>query len=257
MKKIIVHKKNGNRMCHTQFDPRRFGLLAPLMAPQLLTLRRAARLIDAVRRRRIYDCGDRSDHVFFLQGGVIKIAAPLPRSDRESLLMFVHPGDLFGEHAMMEDRPRDHMAEAHEDSVVWVVARGVIVDIARESAAFSSEVARLMARRARYFQSRIEGLLCRDAYARVASTLQTLAVDHAITDADGLLIPNRLTQTDLANMTGLARETVNGVLVDLRARGVVELSGRTVRIKRPNLLRLIEATSPSVAAHRGDLRVVA
>jgi CRP/FNR family transcriptional regulator, cyclic AMP receptor protein len=244
-------------MCPTPFDPRRFGLLAPLTAPQLLTLRRAARAIDALRRRHIYDCGDRSDYVFFLQAGVVKIAAPLLRSDRESLLMFVYPGDLFGELAMIEDRPRDHLAEAHEDSVVWIVPRGVMVDIANQSAAFSSELTRLMARRARYFRRRIEGLLCKDAHARVASTLLNLADEHAIADADGLLIPNRLTQTDLANMTGLARETVNGVLVDLRARGVVEVNGRTVRIKRPSCLRLIEHTSPSVTPARDGLRVVA
>jgi CRP-like cAMP-binding protein len=257
MKKIFVHKKDGNRMYHTPFDPRRFGLLAPLTAPQLLTLRRAARAIDALRRHRIYDRGDRSDHVFFLQAGVIKIAAPLPRSERESLLMFVCPGDLFGELAIIEDRPRDHFAEVHEDSVVWIVPRGVMADIADQSAAFSSELTRLMARRARYFQSRIKSLLCRDAHARVASTLQTLAVDHAIADADGLLIPNRLTQTDLANMTGLARETVNGVLVDLRARGVVEVNGRTLRIRRPGSLPLIEHSSPSITPARDGLRVVA
>jgi CRP/FNR family transcriptional regulator len=220
-------------------------------------IRRAARLVRVPRRQHIYWCGDRSDRVFFLQAGVVKIAAPDPDADRKRVLMFIYSGDAFGEDGIIEGGPRDHLAEAHEDSVVWAIHREALMAIIDQSPALGKEFIRLMARRTRHFRIRLEGLLGKDAHTRVASTLLNLAAEHAIADADGLLIPTRLTQGDLADMTGLARETVNGVLADLRARGLVEVNRWTVRIKRPSALRPIQTMSPSITRDTRDVRIVA
>ncbi len=50
-------------------------------------------------------------------------------------------------------------------------------------------------------------------------------------DADGVVIPLRLSQRDIANFVGLTRETVNFILKDLRERNLIETQGRSIRLK--------------------------
>lgn len=223
-------------MCQDRFDPRRFRLLDALADPQLLPLRRVARLANVARRERIYSAGDASDRVHFLAAGVVKVATPLPPGP-DILLAFLYPGDVFGESALIDDGPRDHGAEAYEDAKIWSVSRSLFIDLLRQSPTLGHELFRLMAHGTRRFRMRVEELLQKDAHRRVARTLSNLAAEHSVADADGLLIPLRLTQADLANMTGLARETVNGVLSDLRESGLVEASRHNIRIRRPTALR--------------------
>jgi CRP-like cAMP-binding protein len=40
----------------------------------------------------------------------------------------------------------------------------------------------------------------------------------------------RMSQSELANMIGLSRQTLNGLLASLQARGVIEVSYRTIRL---------------------------
>jgi hypothetical protein len=76
----------------------------------------------------------------------------------------------------------------------------------------------------------------------VAQTLLNLAAERSVVDADGLLISLRLTQADLANMAGLARETVNIVLGHLRARGLVEMTRSHIQLRQPvGLLGSVQA----------------
>lgn len=231
-------------MCQDRFDPRRFPLFDALAEPQLLPLRRVARLSNVPCRQRIYSVGDASDRVLLLQAGIVKVAAPLPPGP-DILLAFLYPGDVFGESALIDDGPRDHVTEAYEDAKVWSVSRGLFLDLLGQSPALGIAFCRLMARGTRRFQMRVEELLQKNAQRRVAQTLLNLAADHSVADADGLLIPLRLTQADLANMVGLARETVNVVLGNLRTRGLVEMTRDNIRLKRPDALRSVHSmTSP-------------
>ncbi len=56
------------------------------------------------------------------------------------------------------------------------------------------------------------------APARFAHTLLELARDHRVREAQGILLPLRLSQQDLANLIGVTRESVN--LFTARAAGV-------------------------------------
>ncbi|MBI3402134.1 MAG: Crp/Fnr family transcriptional regulator, partial [Acidobacteria bacterium] len=195
-------------MRQARIDPRRFRLFDAIAEPQLLPLRRVARVVIVPRRQRIYSAGDASDRVLLLEAGIVKVTAPLPPGP-DVLLAFLYPGDVFGELAIIDDGPRDHATEAHEDARVWSVGRGIVLDLLGQSPALGFAFFRLMARDTRRFRMRVEELLQKDAHSRVARTLLNLAAEHSVADADGLLIPHRLTQADLANMAGLARETVN------------------------------------------------
>jgi CRP-like cAMP-binding protein len=86
----------------------------------------------------------------------------------------------------------------------------------------------------------VEGLLFKGAPARLAQTLLDLARDHGVKDAEGILLPLKLSQQDLANLIGVTRESVNlALLADFRERGLVETDGRALRVRRPDELRAL------------------
>ncbi len=199
-------------------------------------VREQTRMSEVRRRQRIYLPGDPSDQVFLLKAGVVKISAIGP-SDRELILAFLSPGDVFGELAVVDDEPRDHLAEAYEDSVICAIDRDLFLTIVRESPELGYQVTKLMGFRLRRLRGRGEELLYKSAPARVAHVLLDLAEQHGVRDADGTVIPLRLSQSDLANLVGLTRETVNIILRDFRERQLLEVDRRSIRLKDTRALR--------------------
>jgi CRP-like cAMP-binding protein len=190
-----------------------------------------------IRRKEVlYLPGDAGDRIYLLKRGVIKISA-LTGDGKEIILALLRPGEVFGEEAVLEEAPRDHMAEAYDDALLCVITRKDFMGILRAHPDLAFSVTKLVGFRLKTLRNRVEGLLFKGAPARLAQTLLDLARDHGVRDADGVLLPLRLSQQDLANLIGVTRESVNLALADFRERGLVELEGRSLRLRRPDLLR--------------------
>ena len=196
------------------------------------------RMLEVKRGQRIYLEGDPSDQLFLLKVGVVKISTSVS-DQHETILAFLYPGDIFGELAMIEDSPRDHLATAHEDVVLCALSRDLLLRMAQETPALGYQITKVMGLRLKRFRTRIEELLYKSAQARIAHTLLDLASDYGIPDNESILVPLRLNQADLGNLLGLARETVNTVLQDFKQRGLVEAGRRNIRIIDPTRLRAV------------------
>lgn len=214
----------------------RFRLLDALTKSQLSLVEQGTRMLEVRRGQRIYLPGDTSDQIFLVKAGVIKVAAIEP-GDCEVILAFLHPGDIFGELAIVDDGVRDHLAQAHEDALLCAVSRDLLLRMARESPELGYRITKLMGRRMKQFRTRVEDLLCKSAAGRVAHTLVELATEHGVTDTQGTILPFRLTQRDLGNLVGVSRETVNAVLQDLRQKGLVEVNRERIRLRNVQSLR--------------------
>lgn len=210
-------------------------LLDALTEGQRRTVQESCRTLEVRRRKRVYMPGDPSDHVFLIRSGIVKLGV-LSAEGRELILSFLHPGDVFGELAVVDDSPRDHVAEAYEDAVIHAIGRDVFQGLLRESPRLGHEITKLLGSRLRTYRIRVEELLFKSAHARVAHTLLDLAGQHGVQDAQGVVIPLRLSQRDIGNLVGLTRETVNSILKDLRQRNLIETEGRSIRLKAPEVL---------------------
>ncbi|MDF3036764.1 MAG: cyclic nucleotide-binding protein, partial [Paucimonas sp.] len=84
-------------------------------------------------------------------------------------------------------------------------------------------------RRARMVTRNLKGLALLDVYGRLTQLLNDLAVE-----ADGKrLIKEPLTQQEIASRIGCSREMVSKILKDLTAGGYIEMSRKSIEIKRP------------------------
>ena len=216
----------------------RFRLLETLNDDQRETIRKVITISELKRGSRIYMPGDSAEHIYLLRFGVVKLGTPV--ADGSLLILtFLYTGDLFGESAVIEDVPRDHVAEVHEDSIICAVPREPLLQVMRETPEFGCQLTRLMAMRLRMFKTRVEHLLHRSAQARIAHTLLTLGQQFGAEVGQGLVIPLRLSQRDLANLVGVRRETVNLVLRDFRQRGLVEAQRRRIFVQNPKALAAV------------------
>lgn len=192
-----------------------------------------------IRRKEVlYLPGDAGDRIYLLKRGVVKIST-LTDDGKEIILALLRPGEVFGEESVLEDAPRDQMAEAYEDALICVITRQDFMGILRAHPEMAFKVTKLVGFRLKTLRNRVEGLLFKGAPARLAQTLLDLARDHGIKDAEGILLPLRLSQQDLANLIGVTRESVNLALADFRDRGLVETDGRSLRVRRPDELRAL------------------
>lgn len=192
-----------------------------------------------IRRREVlYLPGDAGDRIYLLKRGVVKISALL-EDGREIILALLKKGEVFGEEAVVEDAPRDHMAEAYEDALICIITRQDFMEMLRVHPDMAFKVTKLIGFRLKTFRTRVEHLLFKGAPARLAQTLLELAGDHGVQDARGILLPLKLSQQDLASLIGVTRESVNLALSEFRKRGLVEIEGRTLRLLRPEALKEI------------------
>lgn len=215
-----------------------FRMLDALSATDRHRVEQMTRMLEVRRGERIYLAGDPSDQVFLLKSGAVRITAA-GADGQETLLAFLYPGDLFGELAIVDDAPRDHLATAHEDTVLCALNKEMVVQMVQQVPSLGYQITKLMGLRVRRFRTRVQELLCRSAPARIALTLLDLSEECGVRDDDGVLIKIRLNQGDLGNLVGLARETVNIVLQDFRQRGLIEIEGRRIRIKNELALRAL------------------
>jgi CRP-like cAMP-binding protein len=96
----------------------------------------------------------------------------------------------------------------------------------------NANLLRLLARRLRLAGIQILTLSTLDLYGRVARQLLSLAAqcgEPLKEDGDAVLIPLRLTQSDLAAMVGATRARVNAVLMHYKRHGIIAVD-RSLRI---------------------------
>jgi CRP-like cAMP-binding protein len=219
-----------------------FRMLDMLTTAQMAAFDRQTHMLEVRRGTPIYLEGDPSDQIFLLKSGAVKICT-LTADGQQTLLAFLHPGDLFGELAIVDEAPRDHLATAHEDTVLCAMNRAMVLQTVEDTPALGYQITKLLGLRLRRFRTRVEELLCRSAPDRLAHALLGLAAECGVHDQRGILIRLRLNQADLGHLVGLDRETVNAILQDFRGRGLIEIDGRRIRITDPEGLRAPVATT--------------
>lgn len=207
----------------------RMDLFGQLDKADIEKLARLAVHSDLKKRTPIYLPGDPADKVYLLKRGVVKISY-LSEAGKGITLAFLHPGDVFGELAVVDPSPRDHLAEVYEDATICSFSRGDFMAVMSAYPEISFRITKLFGLRLRKLSNRVEKLLFKSAHARLAQTLLELSQEYGVEDARGTLLTLKLSQRELGNLVGLSRESVNLCLGDFKRQGLVAAQGRSLRL---------------------------
>ena len=97
-------------------------LLCQLKPHELQALQLAARELACLPNQEIFKEGDTGDGVYVVKSGQVLISSLVGPGVRH-VFSRVNPGELFGEMAVLEDKPRSASAVAGPASVVWFIPR--------------------------------------------------------------------------------------------------------------------------------------
>ncbi|MFI5284916.1 MAG: Crp/Fnr family transcriptional regulator [Candidatus Dormibacteria bacterium] len=206
------------------------------MAPDALE-----RLADKTHRRSyprgavIFREDDAGDSLSVVVAGLVKVYRTSPDGD-EMVLVTMGPGAVFGELPAIDGGLRSASAAAVEATTVLTLTRTALLDALRESPELVERLLRSMGSMVRRLTDQAADLVFLDLHGRVAKLLLALAEERGIAHPNGQTLELGMTQTDLANMVGGSRQSVNQVLRSFERLGYLELDGRRILIREPDLL---------------------
>lgn len=194
----------------------------------------------AAKGRLLYLPGDDAEAVFFLASGRVKISR-LSDHGKELILDIVEPGGSFGESGVVDDRPRETVAEVLEPSRLFAVPASAFRAVLMRNPALSMHLTQLLGRRQQRLEKRLMDVVYKKAPQRLADLLLELSQHYGVRDSRGILLRIKLSQSALGNLLGVSREIVNHTFSGLRRRGVIAVAEGRVIIQNPEALAELAA----------------
>jgi CRP-like cAMP-binding protein len=206
----------------------RHPILRPLDRTTIEGILAYAQLRTIRARAKIFAAGDAGSALYLVLSGWIKLSRP-GEGGRDIVLDLAGPGSLFGELAVLCNLPRAADATALSATrLLSIDGRALIAALKTHPDALLGIVRLLGERLARTTAQMADSLA--PAETRLARTLLRLAALEPKPGKAGLRIDLGLSQSDLGELTGLARESINKLLSAWRDQGFIALEGRTVTL---------------------------
>ena len=101
----------------------------------------------------IFKEGDPGDGVYMLKDGMVEISASVANNTERAIAQ-VHPGELFGEMAVLEVKPRSATARAAQNSAAYFIPRDELLAMVQRSPVLALELLREISQRLREFNQR-------------------------------------------------------------------------------------------------------
>jgi CRP/FNR family transcriptional regulator, cyclic AMP receptor protein len=170
--------------------------------------------------------GDESDSLYLILSGRVKVYLA-DEHGKELILAIKGPGQYFGE-MVLDGDARSASVMTLEPAQFACLARADFKAFLLSHPEVSLQVIENLIHVARGLNRNVRNLAMLDVYGRVARILLELAVER-----DGrLVIPERLTQKDIAARVGASREMINRILRDLTTGGYVTVEDGRITINK-------------------------
>jgi CRP-like cAMP-binding protein len=177
----------------------------------------------------IFSEGEPGDELYIIQKGAVKIAKVV--DNNEILLAVLKPGDIFGEMALLESKPRTACAIAYEDSTLLMVSRANFTRMVSTQPQIISRLTVLLAERIWLAYKQIANTVIENPLGRIYDALLLQLEKSRVNMAAEKTHSFDFGLKELANMVGLSHE--EGALM---MRKVME--NRSIQIVDDKILAL-------------------
>ena len=179
--------------------------------------------------------------VYVILSGAVKVY--IDEADGQRVILAISgPGDIVGEMSLVDSAGRSASVVTLERShMLWMERRAFqhCLDTIPE---MNQNLVRILSHKIRLASAQIQALASLDVYGRIARQFLAFAEKYGETgdDENGILIPIRLTQSDLAELVGASRKRVNQVMVNFKKQRLISVDpdGYTTVHNRKDLARL-------------------
>ena len=174
----------------------------------------------------LFLAGDAGDGCYRVEDGLLKVTM-VSRSGTERILAFLGRGAIVGELSIIDGLPRSASVVAVRDCELSFISRAAFDQCASKHPDVYKSLVTVLATRLRETDEVIAAESFLPLKGRVACTLLELAQTFGQDVGSGrIVIRQKIGQSDLAAMAGIARENVSRILNDWKRRKLVSrLSG--------------------------------
>lgn len=187
------------------------------------------------RGANIFQKGDEGSSLMAVLMGRVRISS-VSSEGKEITLNVINAGEVFGEIALLDAKPRSADATAVEDVLLMVVERRHFLPFLRRNEDLYLRLLAVLCDRLRQTSLALEEMALYDLPARLARMLIKLSHDYGRPVAGGTRIDFKMSQRDMSSLVASSRESVNKQLKLWRDDGLVEMDGGYLVLKRPSEL---------------------
>src|SRR5579884_262408 len=173
---------------------------------------------------------DDGDSMMAIVVGTVRIWLPTIRG-KEIILADLRAGELFGEIALLDGKPRSANATALTNCELLVLERRDVLPFLERNPSACMKLMEILCGRIRRADERMSDIAFFDLPVRLAKALLHY------TAASGDAMKLALSQSELAEMVGGTRENVNRCLRGWQRQGILELKAGWTIIRKPEVLR--------------------
>lgn len=183
----------------------------------------------------IFHQGDVGTALFIIRKGQVAIRLSSP-DGKEVTLAMLERGDFFGELALLDGEPRSTDAVAREETELLSLQRESFHRFLESSPQVALGLLASLSRLVRRVTQLVHDATFLDARTRLIRVLLELARSQGEPSADGVVITQKLTQVELANLCGLTRESTNKWLRFFVREGLLSYEGGQITLVHPEQL---------------------
>jgi len=190
------------------------------------------------RGQTVFQKDDEGSYMVAVLSGRIRISANSPEG-REVTLNMIDAGEVFGEIALLDGKPRSADATAIEDSALIMVERRHFLPYLTSNRDVVLRVIDVLCERLRDTSETVGNFAMLDLPGRLARKLLSLAAEYGNSANGWIRLEIRLSHTDLGRFVGGSRETINKQMRAWEEAGIVTREAGKIALCKPAVLRRI------------------
>jgi CRP/FNR family cyclic AMP-dependent transcriptional regulator len=167
---------------------------------------------------------DETYSLYVILSGSVKVFVS-GEDGREAVLNHQEAGDYFGDLALIDKQPRVASVMTTEPSKFMIISREDFLKCLSKNPEIAINLIKPMTSRMRMLAKNVSSLALLDVYGRVARILLEQSEEQG-----DVLVTEKLTQQEIADMVGASRAMVSRILKDLKEGGYISIEKKRITI---------------------------
>lgn len=180
--------------------------------------------------------GEEAGQLYYIRSGRVKLRKST-EDGKELLLTIQRSGDLIGEFGGVGGEEHNYTAETASACEIGVMQGSELEGLMMRHGELAVQFIKWFGLRQRIMESRFRDLLLYGKSGALASTLIRASNTCGIKHEQGVLLNIKLNHTELGEMIGATRESVNRMLTSFKEQGTIEMKEGKINILQMENLR--------------------
>lgn len=186
----------------------------------------------------IFSRGDIANHMMVVTKGRVQISSPAAEGD-DIIFATMHPGDVFGEMALIDGHERSTNALATEPTEVLTLQRDDFIKTLEHNPKLCIDLLRVLCTRLRHTNELLEDFTIIDLRRRLAKRLAYLNQTNA--GPAGLKMSVRVSADELIAVIGVSEDAIRKQLILWDQQGIIKIDSGWVTVQNLPALNNIVA----------------